>query len=600
LVDGQVAFWRNGAADWATAEVNTALAAGDRLATGSGGNLEVQIGPRAFVRAGSDSQLGLDSLEPEFLQFRVISGTASLDLRSLPPGQTVELDTPNAAFAVEHPGYYRVEVRDDTTTFASRRGGRATLTPAGGQAAEVGPSEEVVVTGNEGPQVETYAAPELDAWDRWNYERTDHQIDAVSARYVPQDVYGADDLDHDGEWRAVPDYGNVWFPAGVAPGWAPYTTGSWMYDPYFGWTWVDTAPWGWAPYHYGRWLHVGGYWGWAPGPIVAQPYYAPALVAFFGAPGVAVGLSVGLPAVGWVALGWGEPIIPWWGPPGCVGVAHWAGWGGPRVVNNVVINKTTVVNVNNFTTYQNTSVSGAVVAMQANRFGQAPVAAARISHVPVQQLQPVHGALEVKPVAASLVGGAARAPSAPPREALSRPVVATRAPQVAAPALEPNRLSAGAAAKAAPAAAPVRMVTAPERGPAAAPLARAPFGQGGNAQRVSERPPPHFGDLKRASVPRAESTSRFAPSRESAAAAPRPAPAVQHAARPQANPVSQPSPVRSPLPGAPANRVYPHETPKSFAPPPPAPTHTAPSGPTGGKPSVPAHGGGGGNPQRHS
>ena len=32
-----------------------------------------------------------------------------------------------------------------------------------------------------------------------------------------------------------------------------------------------------------------GYWGWAPGPIVVRPVYAPALVAFFGA---LVGVSV--------------------------------------------------------------------------------------------------------------------------------------------------------------------------------------------------------------------------------------------------------------------------------------------------------------------
>ena len=47
--------------------------------------------------------------------------------------------------------------------------------------------------------------------------------------------------------------------------------------PIYGWTWVDTAPWGWAPYHHGRWVHVNGYWGWAPGPAVVRPVYAPGL-----------------------------------------------------------------------------------------------------------------------------------------------------------------------------------------------------------------------------------------------------------------------------------------------------------------------------------
>jgi hypothetical protein len=76
---------------------------------------------------------------------------------------------------------------------------------------------------------------------------------------------------------------------------------------------VDTAPWSWAPYHYGRWVSVSGFWAWAPGPVVARPVYAPALVAFFGGPSVGVCFSIGSSVVGWVALGWGEPLLPWWG-----------------------------------------------------------------------------------------------------------------------------------------------------------------------------------------------------------------------------------------------------------------------------------------------
>src|SRR5690349_11819029 len=50
FIDGDVSFWRPGAEDWAPAQVNTPLAEGDSLYTGDGGNLELQVGPRAFVR----------------------------------------------------------------------------------------------------------------------------------------------------------------------------------------------------------------------------------------------------------------------------------------------------------------------------------------------------------------------------------------------------------------------------------------------------------------------------------------------------------------------------------------------------------------------
>jgi hypothetical protein len=352
-VDGEVSFLRPGADHWTPARVNTPLAPGDELYASKDANLELQVGARAFVRAGERTQLALTSLEPDLLQLRLTEGQVSLDLRSLKTGQTFEIDTPNAAFVVEHSGYYRVEVDRETSTFASRRGVRGIVTPAAGDAGLIAASEQVLVSGVDEPRVETYAAPELDAWDRRNYARTDEQLDALSARYVPSDVYGVADLDHHGDWRVVPDYGPVWLPRHVPAGWAPYSTGRWLYDPYYGWTWVDDAPWGWALYHYGRWVHVSGYSGWCPGPIVVRPYYAPALVAFFGGGGFSIGITLGRPHIGWVALGWGEPLVPWWGPPRVRGYPRWAGWGGPRIVNDVVIKRQTVVKVKEIHVYRN-------------------------------------------------------------------------------------------------------------------------------------------------------------------------------------------------------------------------------------------------------
>ena len=50
--DGEVSFWRQGAQDWAPAQVNTPLAPGDELYTGNRGNLELQVGTRASGRTG--------------------------------------------------------------------------------------------------------------------------------------------------------------------------------------------------------------------------------------------------------------------------------------------------------------------------------------------------------------------------------------------------------------------------------------------------------------------------------------------------------------------------------------------------------------------
>ena len=101
FVDGQVSFWRPGAQDWVQAQINTPIAPGDQLSTGSPGNLEVQIGARAFVRGWANTQVGLENQEPDFLQFKVTAGRASFDLRTLEPGHTVEVDTPEDLIKAE-------------------------------------------------------------------------------------------------------------------------------------------------------------------------------------------------------------------------------------------------------------------------------------------------------------------------------------------------------------------------------------------------------------------------------------------------------------------------------------------------------------------
>ena len=429
-VGGTVSFLRYGGEDWVAARINTPLAVGDALYVGDDSELELQAGARAFIRADDDTQLTLVNQEADFVQFKITSGRVSLDLRTLPTGYSVEVDTPNAVFTIDRTGYYRVDV-DGDVHFITRRGGRAVVIPAGGEALSIRPSEEIVVQGMQTARVETYAAPELDGWDRWNYDRTNDLLDAVSERYLPPGVAGARELDDYGRWRVVPEYGAVWLPEAVPSGWAPYSTGRWIWDPYYQWTWVDDAPWGWVPFHYGRWMYIGGHWAWCPGPVtVRRPAYAPALVAFYGvSPGLSVGVGIGSSGLAWVALSWGEPLVPWWGHRDFVGRPWWGGWAGPRVVNNVVIKPTTVVNVTNIR-YSNVRVSNAVVATTADHFGRGHVGDVPVRVVRDREREMVHirGSLPVRPDAERAVAGAPRS-ERPPERLLERSVVSTRAPR---------------------------------------------------------------------------------------------------------------------------------------------------------------------------
>ncbi len=463
FIQGEVSFWRPGANDWAAARINTALAAGDNLYTGAAANLEVQVGPMAFLRAGEQTQLGLEDLEPDFLQLKVTSGHAALVVRRLDSGHTVELDTPNAAVTIERAGYYRVDITADSTTLICRRGGQATVTPAGGASLEVTGNQEVIIQGTATPQVATYEAPKLDDWDRWNYDRTDSLLASGSGTYVPADMYGSQELSRYGTWENADPYGEVWAPTDVGPTWAPYSTGDWMWDTYYGSTWVDEAPWGWAPYHYGRWVYWHNCWAWAPGPVAVNPVWEPALVGFVGFPGFSIGVGFGTP-IGWAALGWGEPLIPWWGGAGFIGVPCWHGWYGPRYVNNVFVNRRTFVNVDHMQ-FANIHAPHGLVAIPRDRFGNGPAERGRIGNIlqlaGARHLQPLHGPLPVRAGPQSLVAAAGRG-LRPPASVMERSVVATRAARL--PTVTRDPAAARLASAVNP---PPRLVPAVQRGMAA-------------------------------------------------------------------------------------------------------------------------------------
>ncbi len=75
-----------------------------------------------------------------------------------------------------------------------------------------------------------------------------------------------------GRWLVAGALGSVWVPAGIRPGWAPYTDGEWTLTDY-GWTWVSDDPWGGIPCHYGAWAWADPYgWVWAPGTVWAPAW----------------------------------------------------------------------------------------------------------------------------------------------------------------------------------------------------------------------------------------------------------------------------------------------------------------------------------------
>src|SRR6266852_3652191 len=245
------------------------------------------------------------NLDQGITQMRLAEGSVNFRVTELREGDLYEVDAPNLAFTVKQAGAFRIDVNEngDSARVTVIRGeGEVT---AGGKTYEVHLGERAEFNGTDNIQSNIEKAPGPDGLDRWAAERDLKEDNAVSGKYVSRDTPGYSDLDDYGDWRDEPEYGHVWYPHEVAPGWAPYSYGYWNWVGPWGWTWVDYSPWGFAPYHYGRWNYFAGGWGWCPGPYYGYPVYGPAFVGFFGG-----GFGFG---VGWFPLGFGEPFFPWFG-----------------------------------------------------------------------------------------------------------------------------------------------------------------------------------------------------------------------------------------------------------------------------------------------
>ena len=436
FIEGAVSFQPGGTNEWVAAPLNRPLTTGDQLWSDRDGRVELQL-DGSFLRLSSNTAVSFLNLSDNVTQIQLSSGTLLVRVRRLDDNETYEIDTSNLAFTVLRPGLYRLSVDASGNTTAIRvRSGQGEVT-GGGSAYSVNAGEYDVFSGADElvENSQPYATNE-DPFDAWSAGRDARWERSGSARYVSPDVVGYEDLDDQGTWGSTPEYGYVWFPRGVEPGWAPYHTGHWAYVPPWGYTWVDDQPWGFAPFHYGRWIFVRGGWGWVPAPprlegtVYVRPVYAPALVAWVGAGAT----------IAWFALGPREVFVPSY--PVSRTYVNNINISNTRVNTTIINNVYNTTIVNNKTvnvTYVNRTVPGAVAATTAQAFTTAQPISRNAVHVdertiasaPVRALAP-----PVVPTKQAVLGSARIVSSKPPAAIQARAVVARTAPPPPPPTFE--------------------------------------------------------------------------------------------------------------------------------------------------------------------
>jgi hypothetical protein len=359
LLQGDSNVRRGDSGELVAAAINAPLLAQDHIITAPGARAEVEFDSANLVRLAPNTDLALADLAYHKFQIQLAQGTIIYSVVRQSKS-TTEIDTPSISIRPLSLGEYRISILGDGSTQVTVRAGQAEIySPQGSEQLAAGRTM-IVRSSNQGPEFQASSAIPFDDFDQWNIARDQQMQRSLSVRYVSSDINGADDLDQYGHW--VPSqYGQAWTPSNVSSDWAPYRDGQWTWADYYGWTWVDSAPWGWAPYHYGRWFMNGSYgWSWFPGPVAASYYWRPALVGFFGfGAGFGFGFGFGFGNIGWCPLAPYEAFHPWYGH------GYYGGYGHGYYNNSHIVNNTNIAN-----TYRNARVNNGVSYASANRFGQ--------------------------------------------------------------------------------------------------------------------------------------------------------------------------------------------------------------------------------------
>ncbi len=228
------------------------LEAGDRISTARGGRAEVSLGS-GTLRLDEDSAVIVVELDASAVRLKLTAGTASLHLRGLLEGESVEVDTLNTTVAFLAPGEYRLDITPSDATELTVRTGDAEVATAGGRV-RVADGQRVRIEAR--AEFASLVTPRpADEFDDWVLEREVEFAESAPPEGEPGDYYADETLDDYGEWHDDPGYGRVWMPSYAYGGYDPFGYGHWRYNG-FGYSWYDPMPWSPYTYHYGRWAYL--------------------------------------------------------------------------------------------------------------------------------------------------------------------------------------------------------------------------------------------------------------------------------------------------------------------------------------------------------
>jgi hypothetical protein len=297
FLDGKTFVQRASDLGYEEGALNMPITEGDRLGTAEG-RAEVFLGKGNYIRLDQNTKvdfLNLPKKGYDRIRLRVWAGNVYLNVNRLAQEKDIEVHTSDVSVYVLEKGLYRIDVNENAATEVMVFEG--VLEAAGEEGSNMinaGQRAEIA-DGRFTSRPTRFVAAADDTFGQWNQSRDALLRKEFAQRHLTGDLEDYEgELDQYGTWSYLPEYGNVWIPGGIGPGWRPYYYGRWNWLPICGWTWMSYDPWGWAPYHYGRWgWNMGLGWYWMPSNIWGpawvnwwwnDDYFGWAPLGFYGMP----------------------------------------------------------------------------------------------------------------------------------------------------------------------------------------------------------------------------------------------------------------------------------------------------------------------------
>lgn len=279
LVDGDVLFRTPDSDEWLPAAINTPLDEGDAIWCPDNAKAEIQLADGSIVRIDQESQLDLLANDDGFIHLHLASGRAYLRTAQTLATNALQIDADDTTVLPAARTRLRIDILPNYQEDVSIFNGSAYV-EGNNSRTKVRAGEHITL---EEDHSELMPLNPPDSWENWNTEQ-DRQLSrsARVASPLPEELRGySSELDSNGSWVRVPEYGTVWRPTVIlSDDWAPYRSGRWIWkgDDY---VWISFENWGWVPYHYGRWAIVSGFgWCWVP-PARGDVYWGPGYVGWY-------------------------------------------------------------------------------------------------------------------------------------------------------------------------------------------------------------------------------------------------------------------------------------------------------------------------------